>query len=92
MTPVDKQQNNWCLPTGLQWQGKAADKHGDRRIQCVDTSRLYQLTGRVVATVLETEQAFEEDLQDLPASPWHMVVQIGKNSWREGRNRETDFN
>lgn len=41
------------------------------------------LTGRVVAPVLQPLQTFDEDLKDLAPSPWHMVVEIGKDSWRK---------
>lgn len=40
------------------------------------------LTSWVVAPVLQALQTFDEDLKDLTASPWHMVVEIGKDSWR----------
>lgn len=42
------------------------------------------LTSRVIASILKTLQAFEEDFKDLTASPRHMVVEIGKDSYKEG--------
>ncbi len=44
------------------------------------------LTSWVVASVLQTLQTFEEDLKDLTASPRHMVVEIGEDSWGAEQN------
>lgn len=44
------------------------------------------LTSRVVASVLQPLQTFDEDLKDLTASPRHMVVEIGKDSWGQREN------
>lgn len=44
------------------------------------TNTTISLTSWIIATVLKTSQAFEKDLKDLPAGPWHMVVEIGKDS------------
>lgn len=54
----------------------------------VDVSfSLVLLTGRVVAPVLQSLQTFDKDLKDLAPSPWHMVVEIGKDSWKEREKR-----
>ena len=38
-------------------------------------------TSRVITPVLQTAKALEQDLQDLPPCPWHVVVKISKDSW-----------
>lgn len=44
------------------------------------------LTGWVIASVFQSLQTFDEDLKDLTASPWHMVVEISKDSWGADQN------